>query len=218
MLRVAIDGPGGAGKSTISKIVAEKLNIEYIDTGAMYRAITLKMKRAGISPDDVEAVKRALESTEVDFIGGKIYLDGEDVSNEIRNEEISKNASFYSKLAPVRKKLGDIQKEIAGSKNVLMDGRDIGTNVIPNAELKIFLTADASVRAERRVKQLRETGNEADFNEVLEDIKRRDYQDSTRKLNPLKQAEDAELLDTSHMTIDEVVCTIVNKAKKRIKG
>lgn len=214
MLRIAIDGPGGAGKSTIAKLVGDKLGLEYIDTGAMYRAVGLKLNRKGIKPDDLISISNVLEETTIDFVNGKIILDGDDVSDIIRTQEISKFASIYSQIPEVRSKLVDIQRRIAAGKSVIMDGRDIGTNVLTDAELKVFLTADSMVRARRRYDELRSKGVNANLDDIHEEIKDRDYQDMNRKLNPLAQAEDAIRLDTSDMTIDEVVNTIVAMAAR----
>lgn len=214
MIRIAIDGPGGAGKSTIAKLVGDKLGLEYIDTGAMYRAVGLKLNRKGIKPDDLISISNVLEETTIDFVNGKIILDGDDVSDIIRTQEISKFASIYSQIPEVRSKLVDIQRRIAAGKSVIMDGRDIGTNVLTDAELKFFLTADSMVRARRRYEELRSKGVNANLDDIHEEIKDRDYQDMNRKLNPLVQAEDAVRLDTSDMTIDEVVNTIVAMAAR----
>ena len=214
MIRIAIDGPGGAGKSTIAKLVGDKLGLEYIDTGAMYRAVGLKLNRKGIKPDDLISISNVLEETTIDFVNGKIILDGDDVSDIIRTQEISKFASIYSQIPEVRSKLVDIQRRIAAGKSVIMDGRDIGTNVLTDAELKFFLTADSMVRARRRYDELRSKGVNANLDDIHEEIKDRDYQDMNRKLNPLAQAEDAIRLDTSDMTIDEVVNTIVAMAAR----
>ena len=214
MIRIAIDGPGGAGKSTIAKLVGDKLGLEYIDTGAMYRAVGLKLNRKGIKPDDLISISNVLEETTIDFVNGKIILDGDDVSDIIRTQEISKFASIYSQIPEVRSKLVDIQRRIAAGKSVIMDGRDIGTNVLTDAELKVFLTADSMVRARRRYEELRSKGIKANLDDIHEEIKDRDYQDMNRKLNPLVQAEDAIRLDTSDMTIDEVVNTIVAMAAR----
>ena len=214
MIRIAIDGPGGAGKSTIAKLVGDKLGLEYIDTGAMYRAVGLKLNRKGIKADDLISISNVLEETTIDFVNGKIILDGDDVSDIIRTQEISKFASIYSQIPEVRSKLVDIQRRIAAGKSVIMDGRDIGTNVLTDAELKVFLTADSMVRARRRYEELRSKGVNANLDDIHEEIKERDYQDMNRKLNPLVQAEDAIRLDTSDMTIDEVVNTIVAMAAR----
>nr|WP_298568615.1 (d)CMP kinase [uncultured Mogibacterium sp.] len=213
MIRIAIDGPGGAGKSTIAKMVAEKMNMEYIDTGAMYRAIGWMFSKNNVNTEDSAEVQDVLNRTAIDFDNGKIFLNGEDISGEIRTPEISKAASVCSKLPEVRSKLVALQREIAEGKSVVMDGRDIGTNVLPNAEVKIFLTADPMVRAKRRYDQLLESGKEADLNSIFEDIKERDYQDTHRELNPLQQAEDAVLLDTSDMTINQVLDEIMKMAE-----
>lgn len=213
MLRVAIDGPGGTGKSTIAKAVAERFGIEYIDTGAMYRSIALKSVREEISADDEQAVREMLDSTEIDFRDGKVWLDGEDVGGLIRTNEISMAASNISKLPCVRAKVDELSKRLAATKNVVMEGRDIGTAVIPDAEVKIFMTADPEVRAKRRYDQLIEQGKEADLEKIAEEIKQRDYQDSHRELNPLKQAEDAVFLDSTDLTIEEnidAVAEIIN--------
>lgn len=214
MIRIAIDGPGGAGKSTIAKLVGDKLGLEYIDTGAMYRAVGLKLNRKGIKPDDLISISNVLEETTIDFVNGKIILDADDVSDIIRTQEISKFASIYSQIPEVRSKLVDIQRRIAAGKSVIMDGRDIGTNVLTDAELKVFLTADSMVRARRRYEELRSKGVNANLDDIHEEIKERDYQDMNRKLNPLVQAEDAIRLDTSDMTIDDVVNTIVAMAAR----
>ena len=214
MIRIAIDGPGGAGKSTIAKLVGDKLGLEYIDTGAMYRAVGLKLNRKGIKPDDLISISNVLEETTIDFVNGKIIIDGDDVSDIIRTQEISKFASIYSQIPEVRSKLVDIQRRIAAGKCVIMDGRDIGTNVLTDAELKVFLTADSMVRARRRYEELRSKGVNANLDDIHEEIKERDYQDMNRKLNPLVQAEDAIRLDTSDMTIDDVVNTIVAMAAR----
>lgn len=213
MIRIAIDGPGGAGKSTIAKMVAEKMNMEYIDTGAMYRAIGWMFSKNNVNTENSAEVQDVLNRTAIDFDNGKIFLNGEDISGEIRTPEISKVASVCSKLPEVRSKLVALQREIAEGKSVVMDGRDIGTNVLPNAEVKIFLTADPMVRAKRRYDQLLESGKEADLNSIFEDIKERDYQDTHRELNPLQQAEDAVLLDTSDMTINQVLDEIMKMAE-----
>ena len=212
MLRVAIDGPGGTGKSTIAKAVASRLGLEYIDTGAMYRSIALKSIRLTVDPEDEKSVVDMLSDTVIDFDDNKVYLDGEDVSGLIRTNEISMQASTISKLGPVRAKVDEVSKRLAATKNVVMEGRDIGTAVIPDAEVKIFMTADPVVRAKRRYDQLIEQGKSANLEEIKDEIEKRDYQDSHREINPLKQAEDAVFLDTSEMSIEEnidAVCDII---------
>ena len=218
ILRIAIDGPSGAGKSTIAKIVAEKMGIDYIDTGAMYRAIGLKMVSEGVSREDTEeaatARQEVLDRTDIDFDKGVITLDGEDVGGKIRTPEISIAASDYSKFPEVRSKLVAIQREIGHRKSVVMDGRDIGTNVFTDAQYKFFLTATPEERANRRVKELLEKGEDVSYEATLEDIKKRDYNDMHRKLNPLAKADDAIEVDTTNMTIDEVAAAILDKIEQ----
>lgn len=205
ILRIAIDGPSGAGKSTIAKEVAKRLGIDYIDTGAMYRAVGYKMKQEGVAADDEEALCSMLDGTDIDFVQGDIILDGIVVNDMIRTSEISKMASVCSALLPVREKLVDIQRSMGSRKSVIMDGRDIGTNVLKDAEYKFFLTASAAERAERRHKELLQKGEEITFEAVLSDIEKRDHSDMTRKLNPLRKAEDAIEVDTTGLSIEEVV-------------
>ncbi|MBQ3322518.1 MAG: (d)CMP kinase [Firmicutes bacterium] len=211
IFRIAIDGPSGAGKSTIAKAVAKALNIDYIDTGAMYRATGYKMNRDGIpfKEDEAGVLKQMLDSTDIDFSDGNIILDGEIVNDLIRTPEVSMLASKCSALPSVRAKLVEIQRGMGMRKSVIMDGRDIGTNVLKDAEYKIFLTASAEERARRRFKELQEKGETQTFEEVLEDIKQRDHNDMTRELNPLCKAEDAVELDTTGMGVDEVVAAVL---------
>jgi len=216
MLRVAIDGPGGAGKSTIAKLVAEMFHLDYVDTGAMYRAVALKVSRSGVSEDDDAAIEEIVSRTKLDFDGSSILLDGEDVSSEIRTPEVSMWASKVSQKACVRELISKLSSDMANTRSLVMDGRDIGTNVIKDAEVKVFLTASSIVRAKRRYDQLVEAGKEADLDKIREQIEERDEQDITRELNPLTQAEDAVYLDTSDMTIDEVVeyiAELINKVE-----
>ena len=219
-LRIAIDGPGGAGKSTVARAVAKKLGIDYIDTGAMYRAIAYKFISFGINPGNEnderfqEAANKILASTEVDYSKGITRLDGIDVSNKIRTAEISSAASCFSALPAVRKKLVSLQQQMAQEKSLVMDGRDIGSNVIQDAELKIFLTASPEERARRRYEELREKGDNVDYAAVLCDIKTRDKNDMSRKLNPLVKAEDAFEVDSSNMAVDEVVNLICERARQ----
>ena len=215
MIRVAIDGPGGTGKSSIAKAVAERLGLEYIDTGAMYRAMGLKSLRMGVSPEDVEAVEKMLADTEIDFNDNHMYLDGEDVSGLIRTNEISMAASDISKLPCVRAKADALSKHLASTRNVIMEGRDIGTIVIPDAEVKIFMTAAPEVRAKRRYLQLLEAGKPADYDQIFDEIQKRDYQDSHRDYHPLKQAEDAVLLDTSDMNKEENIEAVINLIREK---
>ena len=210
--QIAIDGPSGAGKSTIAKRLAAELGYIYVDTGAMYRALAVHFLESGIDVSDEEAVTAAAAKAEIGWKLGEdgqhILLNGEDVTGRIRTEEVGMVASSTSAFAGVREILVALQQEIAASENVVMDGRDIGTVVLPKADCKIFLTAGVEVRAKRRYLELLEKGQEADLEEVAEDIRRRDYQDTHREVSPLKQADDAVLVDTSDMSIDEVVAHI----------
>lgn len=209
MLRIAIDGPGGAGKSTIAKLLAKELGLDYIDTGAMYRAAALKMTRLGIPAEDSDAVAAALADTLIDFDKGSIWLDGEEVNEAIRTPEMGGLASAYSALGCVREKLGERQKEIGRTKDCIMDGRDIGTNVLPDAEFKFYLTASAEERARRRYKELLEKGQDVNYEKILADINERDYNDMHRALNPLCKAEDAIEVDSTSMSIEEVVAHLL---------
>lgn len=217
-INIAIDGPAGAGKSTIAKIVAKKLEFIYVDTGAMYRTLALACFRAGISANQEADVIKKCESVTVSlgYEDGtqKVYLNGEDVSSEIRQEEIGNMTSAIAVYAPIRKLMISMQRKLAAENNVVMDGRDIGTVVLPNADLKIYLTASARTRAERRYKELVEKGQECDIDAIEADIKDRDYRDMHREIAPLKQADDAELLDSSNMDIDQVVEAIISKVNK----
>ncbi|MDE7327544.1 MAG: (d)CMP kinase [Lachnospiraceae bacterium] len=216
---VAIDGPAGAGKSTVAKMAAERLSFVYVDTGSMYRALALAFMRLGIKPGEMSRIEDALYGIDVtlSYRGGEqmVLLNGEDVTSLLRSQQVGDLASAFAPLAPVRAKLLLLQRELAGRTSVIMDGRDIGTTVLPHADLKIYLTADAKVRAERRYKELLERGSECDKEEILNGILTRDKQDMTREISPLRQAKDAVYLDASHMTVDEVVCFIVNLAKER---
>ena len=213
MIRIAIDGPGGAGKSTIAKQVARALDIDYIDTGAMYRAVGYKLIRDNVDMYDEDALLAMLEATDIDFSGGKTILDGEDISDRIRTQEISRKASECSALAPVRAKLVELQKKMGSTKSVIMDGRDIGTVVLKDAELKIYLTASAEERAERRYKELLLKGEDISYEKVLADMQERDYNDMHREITPLRKAADAIELDTTGMSIDEVTEYILRKVK-----
>ena len=214
MFKIAIDGPAGAGKSTISKEVAKKLNIEYLDTGAMYRAITLKAMRLGVNMED-EASYSFLDDTKITIEKSKIYLDGEDVSEDIRSVDITNNVSTPSKIGVVRTYLVNLQRKLSESVNVVMDGRDIGTVVLPNADLKIYLDATAECRAKRRKLERDSSGVVLSLEETIAEINARDFKDSTREINPLKKADDAILVDSSNMTIEEVVDTIIKLAYER---
>lgn len=204
-MQIAIDGPAGSGKSTVAKKIAEKLNIIYIDTGAMYRAITLKLKDI-----DKKYYQEACNNTNIEFINNKIFLDGKDVSSQIRSEEISKLTSDISKIDFVRKKLVSIQKEIADKNSVVMEGRDITTVVLPDADYKFYLNASPEIRAKRRTLQLKEKGLNADYEEILRDIKKRDNNDIKRENSPLKVADDAIVIDSSNLTAEESIEKILS--------
>ena len=214
---IAIDGPAGAGKSTIAKRVSSELSFIYVDTGAMYRSIALYLLRKDIPASDVEAVKAALDDIEIaiQYVNGEqhVLLNGEDVSGQIRTEEVGNMASKSSALPCVRAKLLELQKKLAREHDVVMDGRDIGTNILPDAQLKIYLTASVDTRANRRYKELMEKGTDCDLEAIKKDIEQRDYQDMHRETAPLMQAEDAVYLDSSDMTIDQVVEKIKSLAK-----
>ena len=213
VFRIAIDGPSGAGKSTIAKSVAKKLGIDYIDTGAMYRAVGYKMKKDGIPFEECDELKAMLDATDIDFVSGDIILDGEIVNAMIRTSEVSQLASKCSALPMVSEKLVDIQRGMGTRKSVIMDGRDIGTNVLKDAEYKFFLTASAEERAERRHKELLEKGEEISFEEVLKDIRQRDHNDMTRALNPLRKADDALEIDSTGLNIEQVTEAILKEIK-----
>ncbi len=216
---IAIDGPAGAGKSTIAKLVAKKLGFIYVDTGAMYRAIALYLLRGGIPAHDEAAVSGAVHSAKITICyqdsEQKVLLNGEDVSGLIRTEEVGKMASATSAYPAVRAHLLQLQRDLAAFQNVLMDGRDIGTCILPDADAKIFLTASAHVRGLRRYKELMEKGVMCNLQEIEQDIIERDHKDMNREIAPLKQAEDAVLIDSSDMTIDQVVEAIIGAAASR---
>ena len=213
VFRIAIDGPSGAGKSTIAREVAGRLGIDYIDTGAMYRAVGYKMRKLGIGADEEDRVSRMLEDTDIDFTEGNIILDGEVVNDSIRTSEISKMASECSALPTVRKKLVELQRNMGSRKSVIMDGRDIGTNVLKDAEYKFFLTASPEERADRRYRELAEKGEDISYEQVLEDIKKRDRDDTTRKIDPLRKAEDATEIDTTGMSVEDVIENVLNSIR-----
>lgn len=206
-INIAIDGPAGAGKSSIAKLASKELGYIYVDTGALYRTVGLYSIRKGIDTKNAEAVAATLGDIEVKlgFVDGAqhVFLNGEDVSEAIRTPEASMGASNVSAIPAVRTFLFDLQRDIAKNNNCIMDGRDIGTVVLPDAQIKIFLTASPEARAERRYKELIEKGEQVDFQDVLDDINKRDYQDSHREIAPLKQAEDAILLDNSGCNLEE---------------
>lgn len=213
MLTIAIDGPGGAGKSTVAKSVATRLNVDYIDTGAMYRAVAYKTIINDVDVDDTEKIKELLEETVIDFSKGDIFLDGKNVNKEIREPEISKVASKVSQIFEVREKLVELQRIMAKTKSVVMDGRDIGTNVLQEANCKFYMTASPQERAKRRYDELKSKGKDVSYEDVFSDIVHRDKQDMERELNPLRKAEDAVEIDTTGLNIQEVVDIILKKVQ-----
>ena len=219
MGNIAIDGPAGAGKSTIAKMVAKDLGFVYVDTGAMYRAMALHMINNGVQSDDAAKISSTCQSADITikYENGEqvVYLNGENVNGKIRTEEVGKMASVSSANGDVRKKLVELQQKLASEIDVVMDGRDIGTVVLPDALLKVYLTASSRVRAERRYKELVAKGTECDIDVIEKDIIDRDYRDMHRENSPLMQAEDAVLVDSSDMTISEVAEKIISLYKER---
>lgn len=215
MINIAIDGPAGAGKSTIAKLVAKEKGYIYVDTGAMYRSIALYMLRNNINIDNEDALKNACMDIKIQISyendTQQVYLNDENVSIEIRQEQVGNMASKVAAKPVVREKLLQLQRDLAASNNVVMDGRDIGTFVLPDANLKIYLTASVVARAGRRYKELVEKGNNPDLEKIKADIEQRDFQDMNREIAPLKQAEDAIYLDSSDMDINQVIDYILNK-------
>jgi cytidylate kinase len=217
-VKIAIDGPAGAGKSTVAKKLAKLLGFTYIDTGAMYRAITLKVLRENISLKDEERIVEVARKSDISLDGERVFLDGEDVSEEIRKPIISQKVSVVSQIPEVREILVKKQRKIAEGKNVVMDGRDIGTVVLPDAQFKFFLTASLEERARRRYEELKNKGTEVKYEEVLEEIKKRDSLDSGRKTSPLTIPEGAILIDTTDLTEEEVVERVYEAIRKNTKG
>lgn len=214
---VAIDGPAGAGKSTIAKRIAKELGFVYVDTGAMYRALAIHFLKQGLRPEDTEAIKEACKSATVtlQYEDGvqQVYLNGENVTSMLREEAVGNMASVSSAIMEVRAQLLELQRDLARTQDVVMDGRDIGTNILPNADVKVYLTASVEERARRRYLELQEKGIDCNLEEIAHDIEERDTRDMNREIAPLKQAEDAVFVDSSHMSIDEVVQTIKNLCK-----
>lgn len=214
---VAIDGPAGAGKSTIAKLVAKEKGYIYVDTGAMYRGLAIHFIKRGLKAEDIKEIVEACKDAEVSIVYEndvqQIYLNGENVTAMLRTEEVGNMASKTSAIPAVREKLLELQRTLAREKDVIMDGRDIGTNILPNADVKIYLTASVETRATRRYKELLEKGENCVYEEIAQDIKERDERDMNREIAPLKQAEDAILVDSSEMTIEEVVKTICSYCK-----
>ena len=218
---VAIDGPAGAGKSTIAKKIAKKMQLIYVDTGAIYRTVAYFFDLWGVSPKDIDGISRYIDELtvriEYDAQGVQhMIMNGMDVTGDIRTPEISQKASLISAHAIVRDMLLDMQREIAQQYDVIMDGRDIGTVVLPKATVKFFLTASPEVRAKRRTKELLEKGQKADYEKILKDIQQRDYQDTHREVAPLKMTRDSVKLDTSDMTIDEVIAAMKETIAKKV--
>ena len=222
MFSIAIDGPAGAGKSTIAKEVAKRLGFIYVDTGAMYRSMALYFLRNGIAASDEEKIGEACKDIDVSlaYENGEqqVLLNGENVNAFIRTEEVSMMTSDTSKYKKVREKLLDLQRNLAKTQNVIMDGRDIGTTVFPDAELKIFVTATPEIRAQRRYDELKAKGQEASFDEILENVKQRDYIDQNREVSPLRKADDALLLDNTNMTISQQKKWLQEQFDKTVKG
>ena len=217
---IAIDGPAGSGKSTIAKLVAKDMGLVYLDTGAMYRLVTLKALNKGILGNDglneLEKIKKLLDDLNIDIRGNGFYLDDVDVSEEIRKPVVSENVSDVAAIREVREKMVDLQRKFSESKNVILDGRDIGTVVFPNADLKIFLVADARERAKRRYRELIQKGENVEIEEIYENILKRDKIDSTRKESPLKKAKDAVEVDTTSKSIEEVKNEILRMVNSNI--
>ena len=212
---IAIDGPAGSGKSTIAKLIADDFGLVYLDTGAMYRLVTLKALNDGIL-GNLEKIEEMLNNLNIDIRGNRFYLDDIDVSEEIRKPVVSGNVSDIATIREVREKMVDLQQKLSKSKSVILDGRDIGTVVFPNADVKIFLVADAKERANRRYKELIEKGENVRIEELYENILKRDEIDSTRKESPLKKAEDAIEVDTTSKNIEEVKNEILKIIKKKV--
>lgn len=220
MISIAIDGPAGAGKSTISRMVAADIGFLYVDTGALYRSIGLYAVRHNINTTDPQQIQKMLNDVvvELKFVEGeqRVFLNGEDVSEEIRLPEMSVAASNVSAIPSVRNFLFELQQNMAKNNNVIMDGRDIGTVVLPHAQIKIFLTASPEDRAQRRFEQLKQSGTPVHYDELLEEIKQRDYNDSHREIAPLRQAEDAILVDTSGNTLEQSVALLKGLIQKKL--
>lgn len=215
MISIAIDGPAGSGKSTVAKKVAEALGIVYLDTGAMYRAITLKVMRLSVELNDLQTLQSVLEDTHIDITENSVWLDQENVTEQIRSQEVTRKVSEVASIEMVREKLVSTQRKIAKGKSIVMDGRDIGSVVLPDAELKFFLTATAEVRGKRRWLELKEKGKQADLNDVVLDIQRRDMFDENREHSPLVCTKDAVRIDTSAMTVEEVSEVIIRLAQAK---
>ena len=213
---VAIDGPAGSGKTTVSKLLSKKLGFDYLDTGAMYRAIGVYLNSLNLKPDDVNEIEKALGKVRLEYRDGRIYLNGEDVEKFIRTPQAGILASNFAKLPVVRRYLTEMQRRICRGRKIIVDGRDIGTVVLPNAHLKIFLTASFEERVRRRMKELKEKGMNVSREEIEEEVRKRDTQDSERETAPLRRAEDAIEIDTTNLTIEEVVSRIENMILEKL--
>ena len=216
---VAIDGPAGTGKGTVTKVIAEKMNLVNIDTGATYRCVALEMLNKGISLEDEEKIKSMLDTIRIEFknVGGNqlVYLNGQDVTNEIRSKRVTECVSQVSAIKRVRLSMANLQREMGLKQDSIMEGRDIGTYVFPNANVKIYLDADVEERAKRRFIQNKEKNIDMSYEEILENIKMRDANDKAKEIGALKVADDAIVIDTTHLTIDEVVNKIINIIKSK---
>ncbi|MDI6840344.1 MAG: (d)CMP kinase [bacterium] len=215
---VAIDGPAGSGKSTTARFVAEKLGYKYIDSGATYRALAIAVKRDKIDPNNKSEVERLSANLNINFRGGKIFLDGDDITNAIRDEEIGKLASLCSTYKGVRENMVKLQRKLANTQNVVCEGRDIGTVVFPDADLKIYMDAELWIRALRRKRELFKFGIDKDLKSIIEDLKIRDEQDKSRKHSPLKVPVDAVVIDTTNLSIKEEVEKVIEMIKERNLG
>lgn len=212
-LKVAIDGPAGAGKSTIAKLIAKELGLMYINTGAMYRAVTMIALENNIAYNDSESLCEIINNMEMEFINDELYLNGENIQSKLSSLNISKNVSNYAAVKQVREKLIDCMRKMSGKYDVIMDGRDIGTVVLRDSNHKFFLTATAEARAQRRFKELKGNGVEVNYEDILNGIKERDYLDENREIDPLSKASDAIEIDSTNLKIDEVIRSIINKIK-----
>lgn len=210
---VAIDGPAGAGKSTIAKLVAKKFDLMYINTGAMYRIVALRASENNISPDNIEGLEKLIEQMDMKFVNDDLFLNGENIQDQLSGTNVTKIVSAYASVKRVREMLAKLQREMSYKYNVIMDGRDIGTVVLKDAKYKFFLTATPEERATRRFNELKSKGMNVNYEEILEDIKRRDHIDSTREIDPLTKADDAIEIDTTGLSIEEVTLAICNKIK-----
>jgi cytidylate kinase len=219
-INIAIDGPAGAGKSTVARLVAKSLGYIYIDTGAMYRAVTLKAIRQGVDPKNAAALKALAESAEIRLVPGpdgqRVHLDGEDVTELIRTDEVTRLVPILSAVKEIREEMTKRQRDLAAQRGVVMDGRDIGTAVMPDAEVKIFLTASVRVRAERRWEELKRSPSDMTFEELVESIQERDRSDAEREISPLRKAEDAVVLDTSEISAEQAAEAIVSLCRKAL--